>query len=252
MFNALIIAGKQHNKDKISTNKALIEINGKMIVEYVADVVKKIDGVNKIFIASNKDDLKKMSFIKKEYMIECDGTIIDNVLAAVKQIGFDKNILIFTSDIPMITLEAVNDFLSKTKDNDVQIYYPIVEESVSKAKFPEMKRTYVRLREGNFTGGNIFYVDPLIFKKNLKKARNLLESRKNPLKMAYLLGPIFLIRFIAGRVSIEDVEKKILKLIKIKGKAIISKHSEISCDIDKPGDFIVAAAYMDGNNQLKA
>lgn len=251
MFNALIIAGKQHNK-KISTNKALIEINGKMIVEYVVDVVKKIDGVNKIFIVSNKDDLKKMSFFEKEYMIESDGTIIDNVLTAVKKIGFDKNILICTSDIPMITLEAVNDFLSRTKDNDAQIYYPIVKESVSKSKYPEMKRTYVRLREGNFTGGNIFYVNPLIFKKNLKRVRNLLESRKNPLKMAYLLGPIFLIRFIAGRVSIEDVEKKILKLIKIKGKTIISKHPEISCDIDKPGDFIVATAYLDGNDQLKA
>lgn len=251
MFNILILAGKQFNKDKSSTNKALVEIRGKKIVEYVVDVVKKIEGVSKIFIVSNKDDLKEMPFFEKEYMIESDGTIIENILTAVKEIGYDKNILICSSDIPMITLEAVNDFLSKTKNSDIQIYYPIVKESASKSKYPEMKRTYIRLKEGNFTGGNIFYLDPLIFKNNLKRVSALLEARKKPIKMAYLLGPAFLIRFIAGRVTIQEIEKKILRLIKIKGRAIVSDYPEISCDIDKPGDFIVATAYLDSNGQQK-
>jgi len=245
MQNAIILAGMQLiNNWSDGGNKALLRINGKMMVEYVVDAVRSSDGVGKVVVIGPEIELNEILRDKVDAVIGERGSIMENILAGARYVGFNDNIIICTSDIPLITSEAINDFIAKSKVLQADLCYPIVDKRVNDEKFPEIERTYVKAKEGSFTGGNIFHVNPNIIEKGLVLAGKLIESRKNALEMARLFGVNFMLQMSMGVVSISRAEKKISRIMKIKVRAVISEYPEIGIDVDKLSDLIVATAHL--------
>lgn len=245
MLNTIILAGTQTIKNwSHAGNKALHCINGKTMVEYVVDAVKKADDIGKVVVVGPKVQLEKRLHGKVDAVIDSDGQVMENVMAGVRYCGYDNNLLICTSDIPLITPEAINDFITKSKATGADFCYPIIEKRLNEEKFPEVERTYVRIKEGSFTGGNIFYVNPKIIEKGFAMADKLVKLRKNPVKMARILSIGFMIQLLLGSLTISKAEKKFSRVMNIKARAIISEYPEVGNDVDKPSDVIMAAAYL--------
>lgn len=245
MVNAIIIAGEQSIKGmEESGNKALYFINGKMMIEYVIDALKESNDVGRIVVVGPKYSFGNSLDCKVDAVIDSNGTLMENVMAGVKYLGYDYNVLICTCDIPLITKEAVNDFIKNSKLSCADLCYPIVEKEINDAKYPDMERTYVKMKEGKFTGGNVFYINPKVVESNLPFAEKLVSYRKKPIKMAQLLSFNFMIRLIIGRITISMVEKKFSEITGINAKAIVSLYPEIGQDVDKTGDVYAATGYL--------
>lgn len=245
MVNAIIIAGGQSIKGMEQTgSKALYNINGKMMIEYVIDALKEVNDIKEIVVVGPEASFENNLDNKVDVVINSDGTIMENVAAGIEFLGYDCNVLICTCDIPLITKEAVSDFIKNAELSHADLCYPIVKKEVNDSKYPDMERTYVKLKEGKFTGGNIFFVNPKIIKKNYEFGQRLVSYRKKPIKMARLLGFSFMIKFLVGRITIEAIEKKFFQITGINGKAIISSYPEIGQDVDKTGDVYAALTYL--------
>ena len=100
-----------------------------------------------------------------------------------------------------------------------------------------MKRTYVTLRDGTFTGGNMFFVRKSSVEKAWPMAEKMIEYRKSPLKMVSVLGPGFLLRFALKTLTVSDLEKKFGSLLSLNPKAILNVRPEVGVDVDKPSDL---------------
>lgn len=245
MINVLILAGKQTIKtwdDK--GNKALHQIHGKMMAEYVIDAVRSSKNIDKIALVGSESELQEPFSEKVDLIIESEGTMIENILVGVRHLGYCNHLLICTSDIPFITSEAIDDFIERSRETQADFCYPIVEKSISYKEFPDMQRTYVKMKEGVFTGGNIFYINPNIVEGCFDFADKLLNVRKSPLKMARILSINFLIHLILGNLSIEKAEKRFSEIMGIEARAIISNYPEIGNDVDKPDDILAATAHL--------
>jgi GTP:adenosylcobinamide-phosphate guanylyltransferase len=214
--------------------KALVKINNKPIVEYIIEALRNCPLVDKIAIVGPFEILNRALIGKVDYIIEGRGSIVENIIKGIDGFDYNSNLLICTSDIPLLTSEAVLDFVMKAIRTRADFCYPIVEKSKNKKLFPGIERTYVRLREGSFTGGNIFYIKPERIKACAEKANELIASRKNPTRMAKILGLKVLVGFILGRLTIASAEIKFSRVFGIKAKAIISDFPELANDIDKP------------------
>lgn len=251
MVNAIILAGGQGIKGlEESGSKALYRINGKMMIEYVIDTLRELDDVEKIVIVG----LPNIGFgevfkEKVDKIIYSSGTIMENILAGLEYLGYKENLIICTCDIPLITKEAVYDFIKRAELAQADLCYPIVKKELNDEKYPEMERTYVKLREGKYTGGNVFYLKPEIILKNYDFGQKLISYRKKPVKMARLLGIGFMLKFLAGRITIEMVEKKFFQITGINCKAIISSYPEIGQDVDKSGDLYAAVSYLSSRSK---
>ncbi|NPV44783.1 Bifunctional protein GlmU [Koleobacter methoxysyntrophicus] len=246
MVNAIILAGDQ-GKGKLrnySPNKALLNINGKYMVEYIVDAVNMVEEINRAVIVGPGSQLAPLVRGKVEKIIPCTDSIIRNALLGVEYLRDDSRVLILSCDIPMITPEAVEDFLIKTKHAEADLYYPIITKEANEKKYPGVKRTYVKLKEGVFTGGNIFLVNPGIIKKTLHKAEAILANRKKPFKLAVILGWDFVIKLLLGKLVIPELEKRVSELLGIKAVAVVSDYAEIGTDVDKPSDFILAQKVL--------
>lgn len=240
--NVIVLAGAANGgplrEVSPATNEALVEINGKPMIQYVIDGLRQARSVARIVIVAPPGEVEPHVTGRDLEFVPSRGHIIDNILEALKVLPKDEMFLVVSSDVPLITGQIVDDLVALCQKQSADLYYPIVEKSVAEARFPHVKRTYVPLREGIFTGGNIFLVNPAIVDRAVPVVRAFLDYRKSPLKMVSLLGWGFALRYMVFRnLSLKELEQKVSDMLGIKGAVIICPWPEVGVDVDKPSDL---------------
>ncbi|MDD4600071.1 2-phospho-L-lactate guanylyltransferase [bioreactor metagenome] len=241
MYDAIILAGGENSKDlsKFSPQpyEAMIEIAGKPMVSFVAQALSASQHVDKIYVVGPVKELERCEFPGGVVIVEGGSTIIDTIRRGMEALGHERKVLVVTADIPLLTPEAVNDFLMQCDKVEADLYYPIVRREVNNKCYPGNKRTYVRLKEGTYTGGNIFLVNPAIVPQCMALAARIIGNRKNPFKLVCILGWKFVLRFVLGILSLGRVEKRVSELLGITGAVVHSQYPELGIDVDKPSDL---------------
>lgn len=252
-IRAVVLAGNTKEGEVIKgekvKNKAFYPINQKPMLHYVLDVLKRIQNIKEIVVVGPYAELQEVIGSYGVEIIAHQAGIIDNVVASKK--GWEGGrLLIVTSDIPMITVEAIEDFINQTNSLNQQLYYPIVERNKNEEIFPGVKRTYVTLKDGIFTGGNICMVDSNCIDRAAEQGRKLVNLRKSPFRLATFLGWFFLLRLLTRRLTIVDLEERVSRLLNLKVKAIISQYPQIGTDVDKDSDIDIAENYLKNISNL--
>lgn len=251
-IGTIILAGGSIPEDMTNltkvANKALIKLNNKEVITYVIEALKNSQYVNlsNSVLIGNKNDF---NFITEVNIIESQETILENVINGINYLNTLSPVLIITADVPLVTGAMIDEFIKDCQKSTAHFYYPIIPENEILKKFPDAKRTYAKIKEGKFTGGNFVLVDPIVFKSNADLFKEVINNRKSPLKLVKQLGIIFLIKLIIGRLSMFDVENRIKKILNgLIFKGIIFNYAEVGMDIDKKEDLISIENYL-GKNQ---
>lgn len=247
--NVILLAGAANTgplKDVSPvTNEALIDIGGKPMVQYVIDGLRQSKEVKRIAIVAPPGELEPHVTGENLEFVPSAGHIIDNIVNAYRVLPKDEQLLIATCDIPLINGEIIDGLIALCRQKAADIYYPIVEKNVGEQKYPYVKRTYVNLREGVFTGGNLFLVNPAVVEATAPRARAFLDYRKKPLKMVTLLGVSFLLRYLLFRnLTLAELEKKVSDMWALRGAVVICPWPEVGIDVDKPSDLQLARAVL--------
>ncbi|OCL25758.1 molybdopterin-guanine dinucleotide biosynthesis protein A [Orenia metallireducens] len=246
-LDAIVLAGAKNNGrlSEISDQdyEALIKLKGKTITEYLLDKLREVPLIDNIIVVG-PNGLNKKNIDK---FIPCQDSLLENLKLGL-QTAESPYSLVFTSDIPLITVEAIQDFLAKCEGGKAAFYYPIIPKEFVEVSFPKSNRTYFSLNEGTFTGGNIFLVNGDVVLRLEELLDKILKWRKKPWKLAYLLGFKFIIKLLTGNLSIDLIEKEVYKLTGYIGKAIISDYPEIGFDIDTPEDYNLIEKIYKGSD----
>ena len=244
MINAIILSGDKNTVLSDGYTKALARINDRVMIEYVVDALRQSASIGEIAVVGPADQLGTYLDGKVSYIVEGGDDLIGNTIIGTRLFENRPRVLVLTCDIPYITPEAVDHFITRSEETGADLCYPIVTRESSEKKFPGSKRTYARLRDGIFTGGNMFYVNPRVVEKSAGLARRLVEYRKKPWKMCSVLGWDFVLRLLAGNLSIAEVEARMSGLLGIKLAAVISPYPEVGNDVDKERDLLLAREYL--------
>ena len=247
-MDVIVLAGEKkdisNNNGEEKINKAFYKIKDKYMIEYVIETLRKSSCINRITVVGPKDKLELAIGNIVDNIVEGTDSIVSNILLALEYFPGEKEILLVTSDIPMITREAIEDFIARCRQKDVDLCYSIVDKKVNDQKYPGVRRTYARLWEGQFTGGNVFYFNPAVTDKCKDFVEKMLDYRKSPTKMARVLGFAFLLRLALGILTINAIQRKCESLLGIRGAAIVSPYPEIGNDVDRLSDLEFIEKYM--------
>ena len=241
MYDAIILAGGE-NSERLSqfssqSYEAMIEIAGKPMVTFVVDALAATPQVERIFIVGPVKQLANCDFPQNVTLVEGGSTIVDTIKLGMEALGHQRKVLVVTADIPLLTPAAIGHFLSQCAEVEVDLYYPIVSKETNNRHFPGNKRTYVRFKDGTYTGGNVFLVNPAIVTHCLLVAGQMIDNRKNPFKLCRLLGWGFVFNFLIGTLSLNKVKERVADLLGITGAVIQSPYPELGIDVDKPSDL---------------
>lgn len=250
MIDALVLAGSPNDGPlrlcSPASYEALIPIRGKLMVEYVVDALRQCDRVDRIVIVGPREELAgHFNEDGREVLVEKGRGLTENVLLGLKHLPGARRVLLLTSDIPLITKKAIDNFIDLCGGAEADLYYPIVPREVVERRFTASRRTYVKLKEGVYTGGNIFLLNPNVVEECMPRGQKLVDARKNPLQMCRLVGFIFLIKFLMKNITLDEAQRTVSRLLGLKGRVVISQYPEVGVDVDKPSDLELVSNQLE-------
>lgn len=245
-IDAVVLAGGDAQKVDASFEgpKSLINIAGQPMIEYVLEALRQSSSLDRIAIALPADTDKSVFKNITGQIIPDTHGVIDAMSKAVEAFGDEGYLMAVSSDIPMINAEVIDAFIKKCEEKPGDIYYTIIPKDVMEDAYPGSKRTYFRVYEGAFTGGNVHMIKKTTFVENSGLAEQIFSMRKSPLSLIRLLGVTFLIKFALGRLKIGSVEDKAGKAFSAKVRTVTMLHPELGVDVDKPEDLALAESHL--------
>lgn len=243
MFDALVLAGSGKANDPLTEyagvrNKAFIPIKGRPLITFILDALAATPEIDQVIVAGPAADLETLRQEGYNFLIvNEEDTILKNVAGAIKHAKPNRLCLVITGDIPLLSKAALEEFLNLCAPYDGDLYYPVLSEETCQKSYPDTKRTYVALKEGPVTGGNIGLINPAWFMRKKDSLELFISYRKKPLKLLRILPLSLVLKYFLKQLSLADLEKHLSRLLEMKAHAIPLQCAEIGLDVDKISDL---------------
>lgn len=217
-------------------SRAMVELGGKTMLQWVVDALRSCESIGRIAAVGDveADGL--------DLVIESGASLVENIRLGIDALGSEGDVLVVSSDIPLLTSEGVEDFIDRAARLNVDLAYPILPRAHCEARYPGMKRTYLRTADGVFTGGNMMLVKPDFVERNWDAIQEAHAARKQVARLARMIGMgvlarVLLARFIPSVLRISMLERAVSRMLHARVAAVVSAYPEIGEDVDKPSDL---------------
>ncbi len=221
-------------------------IAGKRMIEWVLGALRDSGRISRIILvgphASDADQ-----------QIEPGETFLENMMKGVRA-AEGPFVLVASSDIPLADGHAFAALVDRGLELNADFVYPVIRKDACDAKYPQLKRTFLKVKEGTFTGGNAVLIRRDFALRAEGRIESLYQARKEPLKLARMVGVGALIRVIMaqklwqGAVSIGALEAAAERVMPGKLRALICPDPEIGEDLDHPADLAEAEKILLARN----
>ncbi len=235
--------------------KALIDIAGKPMIQWVLDALCEAGTVDRIVIIgltekSRLDCLKPLNYLPNE------GRLLENVKAGTAKVlelnPKAKYVLLASSDTPAITGEMIDWIVKTCMETKDDLYYNVIRREVMERRFPGSKRTYTKLKDMEVCGGDTNVVRTAIVNENSDFWNKIFDARKSPADQALLLGPDILFRLLFRQLTADDVIQRVAAKLDLKGRALVCPFPEVGMDVDKPHQLELMRADLAARSRRRA
>lgn len=238
--------------------KLFTRLGKRQLWEYLAQALVESGSVSRIALVAPPCVLEKLVAAFTAYMalitpqgvktlhvqaVPATGDMSDSAWLGVQALGRPEQVLFICDDLPLLTGTGLQDFLAHCAILQGNGFYPLVREKLCREQYPKLHRTFFTLREGRFTGGNLVLMQSKFIPSVLNLAAQVFILRKSPFKLAAFLGPSFCLKFVLGRLSLTDIEKRVSELAGFTAKSVLSEYPEVAEDLDNVQDIEAAAFY---------
>jgi GTP:adenosylcobinamide-phosphate guanylyltransferase len=228
--------------------KALIDIAGKPLVQWVLDALgdaKNVDNVIVIGLSSRSGITCK----KPLHFLSNQGRLLANIVAGVnKALELNKKnkyVLVVSSDIPAIKPEMVDWLIEACMQTKDDLYYGVCPKDVMESRFPGSKRTYTHLRDMDVCGADMNITHVRMATEHLDMWEQLIGTRKSPLRSASIIGFGTLFKLATRQLTLDEAVSRVSQRIGIKGRAIVWPYAEPCMDVDKPHQLELLRADLE-------
>jgi NDP-sugar pyrophosphorylase family protein len=230
--------------------KAVIPIAGKPMITYVVDAVAGSRYV-KHFVIVALDPAVEVRFSVPVDHVPDAGSLMANAEAGL-QYALDHypdldGVLMCSSDVPTITSSIIDTFIEECFRTDHDLYYTVVERSVMETRFPESRRSYIHLTEGDFAGGDVFLIRPSLNVSHQELLQELASARKSVLRQARMIGLRIFLKLVLRRLSLDEAVQRVSQVLNMNARVIPFPHPEVGMDVDKPFQLEIVRAELEAH-----
>jgi GTP:adenosylcobinamide-phosphate guanylyltransferase len=245
MMDAVVLAGGVDTGEMAAetgiSNRALLDINGRTIIHRVVAALRGASEIDNVALVAPPSVQAAVTDDAVDFRVEAVDSFVGNIAAGVGATApGTEQVLILTSDVPFVTPAAINDFVRQSVLSRAEVAYSIIPQESCERSFPGGRRTYVRLREGVFTGGNAVMLSRDFVDRQRELIEHLYAGRKNPVRLASLFGLSFIVGLLTHRLTLPQLEAKASHVANARVAAIITNFAEIGFDVDKLDDLYLA------------
>jgi GTP:adenosylcobinamide-phosphate guanylyltransferase len=292
-LDAIVLAGTDSNPKRMikGQNKAFLEVGGQVLVRRVVEALLAASSIGKIFVVGPEDRLRKTlgGLPGEVIIIEQAGQMLSNAWAAIRAsekrdhthdetVDPLRPLLFVSSDLPLISAAAVDDFVIRCADQDkhseikFSMMVGVAEEASLKLFYPEdvkegIHRPYVNFSDCRVRLANIYVARPRTLTnqqfletgfahRKAEKLRNVLAlawkflgqaggwqaawiTLKLQLTLAVSKNQGWLYRRMRKQNRKERVEKSCGDVLGGTVHIVITPYGGLSLDVDNQEDYLV-------------
>jgi len=164
-----------------------------------------------------------------------------SALAALAQLPAGEPSLLTTGDHALLTPAILDDFrcgaarLSHAGDTDLAIGF--VSLARVRERFPDARRTALKFRDAEVCTCNLFALLGPAAAGVLDLWRQVERDRKRPWRIVRLLGPVTLIRFLLGRVALDEALERLGRIAGARIRPLLLDDADAAVDVDSVADW---------------
>ncbi len=238
-FKVLILAGSRGGEvDPAAAyagvaHKGLIVLQGQTLLARVLGAAKA-SGAAQIGVSANDEAIRAALAGTGVEILPTAAGPSQSVMDAAGRLGFP--LVVTTVDHALLKPEWITQFLADTPDwADAAVL--LAPEDRVRAAAPQTKRTYLKFSDGRYSGCNLFLLRNETAMGVVQLWRKVEALRKQPWKIAAMLGPSFLIRYLLGLLTLDQAVARLGKLANVKAAAVRAHDGLAAVDVDKPSDL---------------
>ena len=236
-------------------SKALIDVAGKPMIQWVLDALgdsKRVDNIIIVGLSPKSGVTCK----KPLHFVSNQGRMLANIVAGVNKAleinRRSKYVLVVSSDIPTIKPDMVDWLVKTCMETKDDLYYGVCPREVMETRFPDSRRTYTHLKDMDVCGADMNITHVRMATEHLDMWESLIGTRKSPLRSASLIGFGTLFALFTRRLTLEDAVRRVSERIGIKARAIVWPYAEPCMDVDKPSQLDLLRSDLERQQSLVA
>ncbi len=238
--------------------KALIEIGGCTVLERTLSTLRASGRVGRIVVIGPDEVSGHPASQSADAVLSEGGDSgpanivrgIEWLREANGGVRADK-VLVVTTDLPFLTPDCIGSYLDACPSG-VDVCAPLVDRPSYEACFPTSEIVYVNLRDGQWTMGCAFLVDPKAVIANRATIEQVFRARKSQMKMARLLGLGFIARFVTGKLDVGHIESRCRQILGCSACAVRGSAPELAFDIDGIEDYRWATRFVAAGAEVES
>ena len=237
-FKALVLAGSRGGVEPVAEyagvgHKALILLDGQTLLARVVAALRAAGAGEIAVISSHPGVRAEIDRLGVQPLDEAAGPSL-SVQAAALHLG--TPLLVTTADHALLEAAWVQRFIAETP-GDADVAVLVAARATVEAAAPGTKRTWLKLADGHWSGCNLFWLANDRALAVIDLWRRVEAERKRPWKMAWILGPRMLLRFVTRRLSLRAGAERLGRLAGIRADIVETPYGLASVDVDKPADL---------------
>lgn len=257
-FTSVVLAGDRGPGDPVAraagvSCKVLAPVGGKPMLERVLEALRSSPWVSSCLVCG-----PAASVVEREPRLRAlfadeavawappEGSPSRSVLSALDRLAGAFPVLVTTGDHALLSRGMVDGFCEAAFAAGGDLAAGLASWKAVMEAYPGTRRTRTRFRDGPFCGCNLFAFLTPQSRRAALLWRQVEAERKHPLRIIRRLGWGTLLRYAAGRLSLQEGLERISRRMGLRVRAVVLPQPEAAIDVDSEADWRFAAAIAEG------
>ncbi|MBU0611044.1 MAG: nucleotidyltransferase family protein [Armatimonadetes bacterium] len=228
-------------------HKALLDVGGAAMIDRVLQAVKDCPDLGEVVVSCLPDGPIARHLGDRAALAQpADPTFLGGIAEGFRLLPDMNRALLVTCDMPLLTSDAICYFAGEAaRWPDADLVYGMVDVHLTRERYPEARRTAIKMREGNYTASGFSVVSRRFVEECGPKLMAAFRARKSKFAMARLLGYSFLARLAVGTLSLQQIIDRAEELLGGRCAAVPIPYPECGFDVDSEADLAAARAFCE-------
>jgi GTP:adenosylcobinamide-phosphate guanylyltransferase len=248
-FTAVVLAADRGPDDPVAkaagvSCKSLAPVAGKPMLFHVLEALAESDSINTRILCGpprsvvNKEhSLDTLIESGKIKWFENQATPSASAFHVLQKLPDATPVLLTTADNALLSPRIVDYFCSEAMATNCDVVVGIARHETVMEAYPQTRRTATRLQDDAYCGCNLFAFLTPRSRQAADFWRQVESQRKKPWRMIRILGWTAILRYLLGRLSLDEALERISHRLGFKANAVVLPFPEAAVDIDSVSDW---------------
>ena len=260
-FTALVLAGSRSESDPLATScgvsrKSLIPIDGVAMVTRVVRALRGARRIGRVIVCgiapagfAERSEAAALLHDDAVSVLEGRDSPAASVLHAVESLPGDRlPLLVTTADHPLLTSAMIDAFCANASASGRDAVVGLVDAKLVQEAFPESRRTLLRFREASYCGANLYALLTPLSHAAPRAWMRVEAHRKRPWRLVGELGMGPLVRFLAGRLTLEEAVELASREMGLSVGSVLLPWPDAAIDVDRRRDLELVERILRARN----